>query len=442
MREVRSQKIVWIVLCLLFHIPAVFSQYKVESSSKEPLLVASSTILGNRIQVYLVYGIEDVSISYTSSSSSHQWYRYKTKAAEREKIQSSQQGTTSVLNSLVEGYAYAVIEGDDYVSAEYIWLIDYSKYPVDIQNLQVNRETDPCMSFQLNGTDLTPKLFYHTPAGVETQVPRKYEISYESLQWQESSKLFTKIRIIDTLDNPIRKSIKDIPLCDTGVKLEGDLFAYHFGVGKTYTIDHFEASKVEVYADTLILSEGVTNLSYDNTKELLAPAEVRFTAYANKPVASLFRWRIVDTRTNIERINFVGEELEYTFNQAGDYKISLEVSDRSGKCTNDEITYAISITETQMSVPNAFTPVGSPGINDVFKVAHKSVVSFKGWIFNRWGSELFHWNDPSQGWNGKYRGKYVPAGPYFYVIEYTGTDGKKRKKSGDVNVIHVKDNIN
>jgi len=73
-------------------------------------------------------------------------------------------------------------------------------------------------------------------------------------------------------------------------------------------------------------------------------------------------------------------------------------------------------------------------MNDIFKVRFKSVVSFQGWIFNRWGTELFHWSNPAQGWDGRYRGQYVPAGAYYYLIEYTGTDGKKRTKTGDVNV--------
>lgn len=437
MRDVKIRKIGWLLAYLLLYTPVAFSQYAVEGSTKEPYVITDKA---NRIQVYLVYGIENVTISYTSESTSHQWYRYKTKAAEREKITSSQQGTTSIVSNLTEGYGYAVISGDNYAYADYIWLIDYSKYPVDIQNLHVNQEIDPCIGFQLDGTDLTPKLTYRTPAGVETLVPRKYEVSYWTLVWNESNKQFSDILTIDTLDQPIRKSIKSLPLRDTDIELSGDLIARHFGVEKSFKIDFFEASKIEVYSDTMIMSQGVTNLSAAEA-ELLAPAEVHFAAYANTPVASLFIWQIFNDKDPEKPIvRFTEPEIDYVFNQIGDYTIRLEVSDRSGRCVDTEQVYKVSITETVMRVPNAFTPVGSPGINDVFKVAHKSIIKFNGWIFNRWGSELFHWTDPAQGWDGKYRGRNVPAGPYFYVIEYTGTDGKKKKKSGDVNVIHIKDN--
>ena len=46
----------------------------------------SSGDSAERLEVYLVYGMDNVTISYTSSSSSsHQWYRYKTKRLEAEK---------------------------------------------------------------------------------------------------------------------------------------------------------------------------------------------------------------------------------------------------------------------------------------------------------------------------------------------------------------------
>ena len=448
MRKLRTQNISWIVGCLLICASSVVAQYKVEGGAKEPILINDED---NRIQVYLVYGIENVTVSYTSASTSHQWYRYKTKALEGEKITASQQGNTSVMTDLQDGYGYGVVVGDDFYSARFIWLIDYSKYPVNIQNLRVKEDMNHCVGFQLDGTDMTPKLSYQTPYGNTTAIAREYEIEYENKIWNDPARRFDDVKIIDTLKNsPVQSSFKHLPLMDTHIIVLGDLFARHFGVEQEFNIDFLQASKIEVYADWEVLSEGTGNLSKDNNNnesseggkksEYLAPAEMRFTAYANKPVASFFRWKVYSGNDTL--MNYVSEEFEFTFTQARSYTVQLEVSDRSGKCVNLDHKFEFSITDTRMEVPNAFTPVGSPGINDEFKVAYQSVVSFKGWIFNRWGSELFYWNDPARGWDGKYRGKYVPAGPYFYVIEYTGTDGKKRKKSGDINVIHVKDNEN
>ena len=55
--------------------------------------------------------------------------------------------------------------------------------------------------------------------------------------------------------------------------------------------------------------------------------------------------------------------------------------------------------------------------------------------------EICSFSDPSMGWDGKYKGKLVPAGVYFYVIKAKGSDDKKYNLSGDINVIKYKVNI-
>lgn len=54
------------------------------------------------------------------------------------------------------------------------------------------------------------------------------------------------------------------------------------------------------------------------------------------------------------------------------------------------------------------------------------------------GTLLFSTSDPSQGWDGKHGGKYVPAGVYFYVIKARGADGVEYNKAGDINIIKFK----
>ncbi|MDE6248419.1 MAG: gliding motility-associated C-terminal domain-containing protein, partial [Paramuribaculum sp.] len=97
--------------------------------------------------------------------------------------------------------------------------------------------------------------------------------------------------------------------------------------------------------------------------------------------------------------------------------------------------YTIQIGESRLECPNAFSPDASEGINDEWKVSYKSIVSFECHIFNRYGQLMKHFNDPSQGWDGKYNGKFVPAGVYYYVIKARGSDGKKYDLSGDINIV-------
>ena len=59
------------------------------------------------------------------------------------------------------------------------------------------------------------------------------------------------------------------------------------------------------------------------------------------------------------------------------------------------------------------------------------------WSASR-GKELFHWTDPAQGWDGRKGGKLVAPGVYYYVIEAVGSDGRRYKRAGDVNILRSK----
>ena len=53
-------------------------------------------------------------------------------------------------------------------------------------------------------------------------------------------------------------------------------------------------------------------------------------------------------------------------------------------------------------------------MNDEWKVSYKSLISYECHIFNRWGTQMIPAStNPAEGWDGKYRGKYVPAGGVF-----------------------------
>ena len=175
---------------------------------------------------------------------------------------------------------------------------------------------------------------------------------------------------------------------------------------------------------------------------LSAPVEFNFTAIANTPVAAVFKWTISQKNEggeNTPLFNSSNEDANYTFNQNGTYFVDLEISDRTLACTwKLEEPITINISDTYIDVPNAFSPGTTPGINDEFRVAYRSLTRFKCWIFNRWGAEIYYWTDPSKGWDGKKGGKYVAPGVYFYVIEATGSDGKSIKKKGSINILRSK----
>ncbi|MCC8134423.1 MAG: gliding motility-associated C-terminal domain-containing protein [Tannerellaceae bacterium] len=424
----------WVgICCMLLIFLSVHAQYTVKDTQNAPLLAKDDT--NNRIQVYLVYGTGNVEISYTSSSTNHQWYRYNTKALEEEPVSSVQNGTTSTIRQVEDGYGYFVQE--EGVLSRYIWIIDYSRYAFDLTSLEVDDRGDPCQAVYLTGTGDMPALFYVTPVGATVELEREFTVSYTTMVQREGDKYFVETPVSVTVADPFNTAL-DAPLSDTSFELTGDLFAEHFGVGKSIRTEVYQAVALAVDTAMVIYSfEGTNVLQEEDSYS--APVEVSLKAYANSPVASLFIWTIYEQQDpDSPLINYTGEEVDYTFNRAGTFLVNLSVTDRTSQCNIEIDPIVIKVRESHLDVPNIFTPGTSPGVNDEFKVVYKSLVSFKGWIFNRWGVEMFHWTDPSQGWDGKKGGKYVSPGVYYYVIEAKGSDDYKYKKTGHINIIRPK----
>lgn len=133
--------------------------------------------------------------------------------------------------------------------------------------------------------------------------------------------------------------------------------------------------------------------------------------------------------------------MNYVFNKEGMFYVRFMASNAAGDCDYYSPVYEVSIGDSDIKCPNAFSPGSSEGVNDIWKVSYKSIINFECHIFNRWGVQVSHFTDPSQGWDGKYKGKLVPAGVYYYVIKATGADGKEYNLRGDINIINYKQNL-
>lgn len=102
--------------------------------------------------------------------------------------------------------------------------------------------------------------------------------------------------------------------------------------------------------------------------------------------------------------------------------------------------FSITIAESSLEVPNAFSPNGD-GINDYYNVYNaKSLISFSAAIFNRWGQKLYSWGldevgCENCGWDGTYKGNPVKAGVYYVVVKAKGADGIEYDFRKDVNLL-------
>jgi gliding motility-associated-like protein len=146
-----------------------------------------------------------------------------------------------------------------------------------------------------------------------------------------------------------------------------------------------------------------------------------------------YEWYVYDSEVGTGSYKrYSDENLNHTFLEAGKFLVKMYVSNSTCK---DSASFLPTISESKLDCPNFFTPRSTPGENDEFRVAYRSIIKFKGTIVNRWGNVLFEWTDPSKGWDGTFKGKAVSPGVYFYLIEAKGSDGIVYKKKGDINLL-------
>ena len=85
-------------------------------------------------------------------------------------------------------------------------------------------------------------------------------------------------------------------------------------------------------------------------------------------------------------------------------------------------------------IPNAFTPNGD-GINDAVCFNSNQLAEFTITIFNRWGEAVYSSDDPTQCWDGTYRGTPCPQGVYTYTCHITCFGNHTNHLKGDITLI-------
>jgi gliding motility-associated-like protein len=88
--------------------------------------------------------------------------------------------------------------------------------------------------------------------------------------------------------------------------------------------------------------------------------------------------------------------------------------------------------------PNAFTP-NNDGLNDAWRVITE-VDCWNKWeltIYNRWGQVVYEIDDPSQVWDGSFRGgdHYVSDGVYAYTLRAVAWNLETIELTGFITVL-------
>jgi gliding motility-associated-like protein len=111
-----------------------------------------------------------------------------------------------------------------------------------------------------------------------------------------------------------------------------------------------------------------------------------------------------------------------------------------GCAGSDSITFKVFCENTQVYIPNAFTP-DNDGLNDKFMVRASGIQLVKSFrIFNRWGELVFEKtnfqpNDPANGWDGKIRGIIQGPDVFVYTVEVLCDNGIPYFYKGNVSLL-------
>ncbi len=120
---------------------------------------------------------------------------------------------------------------------------------------------------------------------------------------------------------------------------------------------------------------------------------------------------------------------------------NVTIVNLNGCSDTDEIILRVA-KDKDVYVPNAFSPGNLDGINDFVTVYGNAqrinqINSFQ--VFNRWGELVFENfnflpNNPTEGWDGKFRGEQLNPAVYVYWTEVEFIDGSKEIFKGDITI--------
>ncbi len=388
-------------------------------------------------KIYVVHDMYGLELSYASieGGSNVEWYSFRESGggyAERLNGVVYDGVNTTLRNP--EGNCGYIINDNN---RQYcFWLVDYSQYRFSINSIYFPSAQDCGVATIEVYADCDP-IVYYTINGVPKELDRQITVSYNTLEWDSENSVYNSKSISESYENIGERLVLTAPLCNTTFIISGDRFLEEWGEGRALESDTYETVSIDVQATATQTERDNLNEQKDESGELggSAPAEIEFQAYYTDAVVHK-EWVFArDSEFSDVELRLNEDNVTHTFQENGTFYVKFVGNNADGTCEAESEVFQITIGESRLDCPNAFSPNATEGVNDEWKVSYKSIVSFSCWIFDRYGNQMCSFNDPALGWDGKYKGKFVKPGVYYYVIEAMGADGKEYKLKGHINIL-------
>lgn len=394
---------------------------------------ASSTGLDN---LFVIRDVAGVSVSFqTSDPGAVKWYIYSNLgggyASEISDVITSSDASTITLLPSDMGYIVDSTEG-----RYCFWVTDYKNHWFTANSLNVSTESDcseTILDFDGDGSEIA----YFTINGRKVVLDREISLTYLTLEPDETNQYFVEKSAVMTFPSVTSRIMAPSPLRSTSFTLEGDRFLKYFGGEVAVESPFVDPTAVSALCSAVQTGRDADNEVSTSTDALggSAPCIIDFNASVSD--GALFKEWQVSKYNDFDVIDLRFQDLAFshTFTEQGTSYVRFTCANSTGNCEYFSEIFTISIGTSSLKCPNAFSPFNADGVNDEWKVSYSSIISFECHIFDRFGRKITSFSDPSIGWDGRYNGKFVPAGVYYYVIKARGADGKKYDLSGDINIV-------
>lgn len=391
-------------------------------------------------RIYVAYSLDGVS-AYFDSASTVRFYKFSELGGgfAEEIAGVVREGDRWTLPELTPDTGY-IVEADG--RQHCFWIVDYSRHRLRINGIAPAPQQDCSASSLLVDGSGSP-IHYYTVNGQRRTLSQEIRIAYNSLEWDAAQKTWRQTREETVLES-LREEVSVVPaaLCQTVFTISGDRFLSQWNWVQSAQTGLVQPVAVAAETEATQLGAELPEGQKSNVLKAgegdglggSAPVEVEFLAWVTDAVVHS-EWQLSrDPGFADPEVRFTQQDLDHTFTEEGTYYMRFIASNADGSCTFTTDPVAVNVGASELLVPNAFSPNGD-GINDEWKVAYRSLLGFECWIFDRYGNEIKHFSNPSEGWDGKRGGKLVPPGVYYYVIQAKGADGREYKKSGDINIL-------
>lgn len=155
--------------------------------------------------------------------------------------------------------------------------------------------------------------------------------------------------------------------------------------------------------------------------------------FANGSNIERYSWSPPDNLSCTDCMNPVASPLKTT-------NYTVEVTSNFGCTATDDVTIFITCDNSQVFIPNTFTPNGD-GNNDRFYPHGRGLQKINSFrVYSRWGELIyetrnFQPGDEIRGWDGTYKGVDLNPDVFVWIIDAVCYNGEPMQMKGDISLI-------